>query len=147
MQKGQDILLEIAPATAKGATIPAEAEWKTVGYMRSKGVTSGTSTIDASSDNDPDWDHAVPGSRNFNFNGEALYVYDDEGQEAIYTAEEAQDVDNYPWFRTTSNTTGDKEKIGQVIITEIDEAGSTNETVTLNLSTQGVGELTRRAIT
>ena len=147
MQKGQDILLEVAPATALGATIPVEADWETVGYMRSKSVTESVATIDASSDNNPDWTHAVPGQSSFNFGGDALYVYDDAGQTAIFTAKAAQDTDNFPWFRFTSNDTGDTEKIGQVIITEITEEGSTNEMVTFSLSTEGVGELTRRTIT
>ena len=146
--KSQDILLEIAPATTVGASTPADADFDTIGYLRSKGLTRSTATIDTSSDNDPDNTSAIPGMKSFNFSGEALYVYDDTGQQAIETAYDAQDSDNLPWMRLTSNTVGDNEFIGQVIITELDLApGSTNEVATYSISTEGVGAITKQAIT
>ena len=145
--KAQNFILEVAPGTAKGAPIPADAEFVKVGFTRTKGVTQSTETIDDSSDEDPNNASAVPGMDSFNFNADGLYVYDDAGQEAIQAAKDNQGANSFPWFRLTPNKEGEKEYIGQAIITEIGgPEGSTNEMLAYSLSTQGVGALTIQSV-
>lgn len=143
-ETGQSYVLEVAAPTALGETLPTSFDQ--IGYTTSKGISRSRETIDASSDNNPDFTHVIPGMQSFTFDSEALFVYDDVGQDALESAFDSQGDDNFAWFRLTNNITGADEFIGQVVITELSIEAATNEVVTYTISTEGVGPLTVQAV-
>lgn len=114
-----------------------------VGYMRSKNLQRTRQTIDASSDNDPDWTCVVSGQRSWSIDGEMIDVYDDAGQLLIQAAF-ASDDEYY--FKFSTGVTGETEYLGTGLVTEDSIQSQTNQVVTRRLSVQGVGALTEQAV-
>ncbi len=123
-----------------------DSTYTPVGKMTSFGLTRSRETIETNNFDSPDDAEHIAGMKSWSMDGEALYVYDDTGQQLIETAF-AQTATTY-YFKLTSDagTAGVYEFYGQGTITELEISGATNEVVTYTISIEGTGAVTREAI-
>ena len=136
-ETGQKYVLEI---TLNGGTT-----YTKVGKLTSASLGRERETTETNNFDSPDWKESISTMRSWSIDGEALYVYDDAGQQAI---ESAYAQDDAAGFRITSaaGTVGVYEFTGDGFVTEASIEFETNEVVTYSLSVEGTGPLVRAAI-
>ena len=119
------------------------ATYTPLGFMRSKNLTRTRQTIDASSDQNPDWVCVVTGQRSWNIDGEMIDIYNDAGQILLDAAFASDDVYD---FKLSTGVTGEQEFLGEGLTTEDSFQIATNQVVTRRVTIQGVGTLTKQAV-
>lgn len=134
-EKGQSYIVEVS---TDGTT------YSKVGFMRTKSLGRTRTTIETSSDDNPDHTSRISAMKDWSLSGESLRVFDDEGQQAI---EEAYESDEAVSWRFTNNVTGADEWEGMGILTDATITANTNEVVTYRVAVEAAGPLTRSTIT
>jgi predicted secreted protein len=135
----------------RGQDYTVTADGTALGFLRTKELTRNLDTIDTSSDDNPDFASFIAGQRNWGLTGEALYVFDDAGQQIIEAA--MVELDGTPpsndpiefVFEPLSAETGQLTYTGNGFVTEATLEASTNEVVMYSLSIQGTGTLAATA--
>ena len=125
------------------------ATFKKVGSMQTKQLSRTRQTIETSSDDNPNWSEKITGQRSWGISGEALYVYDNEGQQAIEAAYESDDPVLFRFTQIDQQGTpvvGSNQFTGQGLVTDASLQASTNEVVKYSLSIEGTGALTRSSV-
>jgi len=118
----------------------------TVGLLEGFSISDELDTTEINTFDNPDWAEHLGTMQSWSFDSDAVYSYEDSGQQALYAAK-AGKVAVEVSITSANDTAGVYEWTGMGIVTSMSVEGEVNDAVKLSITIQGTGELTRAAIT